>query len=286
MKKIQSFFIQKPILLVLAVCVLITLFLYMPKSMLYVFQNDMLNDYVKELFDMLWPVALSFLFGFGFIYHRKGFGATLVAGMFLLVLHIGFLLLFVWDGFLKGVQWQTTPAILLGILHMIGIGVREEVLYRGIIANALTLKYAKDKKSLWFTVTVSGLVFGGMHISNIFFGVELMGLLAQIVAACGAGMLFTAIYLRGGNIWVLMLIHAIIDATPSLKSTFMVTAATRVDMVSQQNPWGAVINVCMHTCLVLFLLRKSKQPAIFARLEQLRNQYGWKAEKDMEVSEK
>jgi membrane protease YdiL (CAAX protease family) len=166
---------------------------------------------------------------------------------------------------------------------MIGIGIREEVIFRGIIGNALASKYATDKKGLWFAVIVSGLLFGGVHINNIFYGVKLMGLIAQIVSACGAGLLFTAIYLRGGNIWVLMLIHAIVDAGALLESTFTVTTVTKVDEVSSQNPWGAVLIVCLHTFLALFLLRKSKQPAVFARLEQLRNRYGQSAEKTSEA---
>ena len=185
------------------------------------------------------------------------------------------LLLFLFDAFRNGAQWQTTPAIFLGILHMIGIGVREEVIFRGIIGNTLALKYATDKKGLWFAVIVSALLFGGVHINNIFYGVKPMGLMAQVVSACGGGLLFAAIYLRGGNIWLLMLIHALVDAGALLESTFTVTTVTKVDEVSNLNPWGAVINICMHICVALFLLRKSKQPAVFARLEQFRNQSGW-----------
>ena len=72
-----------------------------------------------------------------------------------------------------------------------------------------------------------------------------------------------------------MLIHALVDAGALLESTFTVTTVTKVDEVSNLNPWGALINICMHICVALFLLRKSKQPAVFARLEQFRNQSGW-----------
>ena len=275
MKKLKNFPKQKPLFFLLTFYVIYALFHHCSWVLFSVFPDNMLRTYVKELFGILWPVALSLLFGFRFIYHRKGFGSTLIAGMFLLILHIALFLLFLFDTFSKGAQWQTAPAILLGILHMIGIGIREEVIFRGVIGNTLALNYATDKNGLWFAVIVSGLAFGGVHINNIFFGVKLLGLFAQIVTACGAGLLFTAIYLRGGNIWILMLIHAIVDAGALLESTFTITAVTAVDEVSSQNPFGAVIVVCMHICLALFLLRKPKQPAVFARLEQLRNQAGW-----------
>lgn len=286
MNKIKNLSQQKPLLFVLAVCVIYCLFLNIPSPRFSVFPDNILREYLKELYGILWPVALSFLFGFRFIYHRKGFGSTLTAGMFLLVLHTAILFLFLFDSFDKGAQWQTTPAIFLGILHMIGVGVREEVIFRGIIGNTLALKYATDKKGLWFAVIVSGLLFGGVHMNNIFHGVKLMGLFGQVVSACGAGLLFTAIYLRGGNLWILILIHALVDAGALFESTFTVTTVTAVDEVSKQNPWGAVITVCMHTCVALFLLRKSKQPAVFARLEQLRKQHGWSTEQTLETSVK
>ena len=100
------------------------------------------------------------------------------------------------------------------------------------------VKYAKDKKGLWFATIVSALIFGGIHFTNIFYGVKLMGLIGQVVSACGSGLLLAAIYLRGGNIWVLMLIHALVDAGALLESTFTVTTVTKVDAVSSQNPWG------------------------------------------------
>lgn len=279
MKKLKTFPQQKPFLFILTLYVIISVFQHCSRLLFSVFPDNMLRSYVSELYHILWPVALSLLFGFRFIYHRKGVGSTLIAGMPLLVWTILMLLGATFIAFYQGAQWQTAPVILFGILELIGIGIREEVLYRGIIGNTLFLKYAKDKKGLWFAVIVSALIFGGVHISNIFFGVKLMGLIAQVVAACGAGLLLAAIYLRGGNIWILILIHAINDAAPYLESKFTVSTATKVDAVSQQNPWGSVLIVGIYTCIALFLLRKSKQPAVFARLEHLRNQSGWSAEK-------
>ena len=147
MNKIKNFSQQKPILAILAVYVITFLFQRFSWLLFSVFPDNMLRAYVRELYDMLWPVALSLLFGFRFIYHRKGFGSTLIAGMFLIVMHTAILFLFLFDAFDKGAQWQTTPAIFWGILHMIGIGVREEVIFRGIIGNTLALKYATDKLS-------------------------------------------------------------------------------------------------------------------------------------------
>ena len=104
---------------------------------------------------------------------------------------------------------------------------------------------------------------------------ELIGLIAQILGAFTAGLFFTAVYLRSGNIWALILLHALEDSVGLFESTFTVTTVTKYDQVSNLNVGGTILMACVHICLALFLLRKSKQPAIFARLEQLRNQAGW-----------
>jgi membrane protease YdiL (CAAX protease family) len=239
----------------------------------------MLRAYVRELYDMLWPVALSLLFGFRFIYHRKGFGATLITAMPLLIWSIFVLFVSWFITFFEGAQWQTTPAILLGILHMIGIGIREEVIFRGIIANSLAMKYATDKKGLWFAVIVSSVLFGCIHVTNLFVGVEPTGLIAQIIGSAAIGLFYTVIYLRGGNIWVPILIHAFQDSSVLFKSLFTVTTVTEVDQMSSTNLSSGFIMIGVCVALSMFLLRKSKQPAVFARLEQLRNQSGRSAEK-------
>lgn len=274
MTKIRNFSQQKTLLFVLGVCVVAYLCLEGTGHMFSIFPDSMLKSVSKELFGMLWPVALSLLCGYRFIYTGKGAAATLSSAMGFLAISLFGLCIAVFEAvYLNHAQWQTTPVIIVGLLHMLGVGVREEVIYRGIIANSLALKYATEKKGLRLTVIVSALVFGLIHITNIFHGVGLVGLLAQMISAFAGGLMFTAVYLRGGNIWVLMIIHALIDSAGMFVSTFTVTTVTKAETVSGFNPLGAVVLVCLYSCLAMFLLRKSKQPAIFARLEQLRNQY-------------
>jgi membrane protease YdiL (CAAX protease family) len=240
----------------------------------------MLFDYLYELINILWPIALACLCGFHFIYGAKGFGSTLIAGISFIVLYSIPLA----DGFLQAyihpeTQWQTQAVILLNILSMIGVGIREEVIFRGIIANSLAMKYATDKKGLWFAVIVSSVLFGCIHVTNLFVGVEPTGLIAQIIGSAAIGLFYTVIYLRGGNIWVPILIHAFQDSSVLFKSLFTVTTVTEVDQMSSTNLSSGFIMIGVCVALSMFLLRKSKQPAVFARLEQLRNQSGWSAEK-------
>lgn len=276
MKKIKNFAQEKTILFSLAVCCISFLLLKGSGLLFSLFPGNTLWAFIDELFGILWPVALSILFGFCFIYNAKGFGSALKAGMAIFVFDIFVLVIKYLNAVLNiRPQWQTLPVILLGILSMIAIGVREEVLFRGIIGNSLLFKYGTDKKGLWFAIIVSSLFFGGVHITNIFKGVELIGLIAQILGAFTAGLFFTAVYLRSGNIWALILLHALEDSVGLFESTFTVTTVTKYDQVSNLNVGGTILMACVHICLALFLLRKSKQPAVFAHLEQLRNQTGW-----------
>jgi membrane protease YdiL (CAAX protease family) len=166
---------------------------------------------------------------------------------------------------------------------MIGVGIREEVIFRGIIVNSLAMKYATDKKGLWFTVVVSSLLFGCVHLSNIFVGVELTGLIAQIIGSAAIGLFHAAVYLRGGNIWVPIIIHALQDAAVMFVPLFTVTTVTDVDAMSNTNVGTGFILIGICVALSMFLLRKSKRPAVFARLEQLRTQYGQSAEESLET---
>ncbi|MBR5445150.1 MAG: CPBP family intramembrane metalloprotease [Clostridia bacterium] len=273
MTKIKNFSQQKPVLFSLVICCISFLFLKGSGLLFSVLPDNTLMNVVDELFCMLWPVALSLLCGFRFIYMSKGFGSTLKAGMAVFVWYLFTLVVNILNAVLvTHAEWQTFPVILVGVLAMIGIGVREEVIFRGIIGNSLALKHGTDKKGLWFAVLVSSALFGIVHITNIFNGVEVLGLIAQIIGAFAAGLLYTAIYLRGGNIWFLVLIHALTDAAGLFVSTFTVTTVSEVDQVSNLNIVGALILVCVDICLSLFLLRKSKLPAVLARLEQMRAQ--------------
>ena len=99
------------------------------------------GDILKEVVSILWPVALAVIFGFGFIFRQRGIRATFGAA-WLIFLFYGFLVIS-WIGMKidnPATPWKSELEIFQGILALLGIGIREEVLYRGVITNAIASK--------------------------------------------------------------------------------------------------------------------------------------------------
>ena len=274
MKKIRTLSQRSPIVFSVAVCVLTFLCMRGVAWLSQFFpgtdRNLILLEY--EIVGILWPVALALLFGYGFMFRMKGFRSTLVAGLPSLAARTLLLLITIVSAVSAGAQWRTLPTMLVGVVAMIGVGVREEVIFRGVIGNALALKYAKNSKGLWFTAIVAAALFSAIHLQNLLVGVGLTAMVTQLIGAFGMGLVLVVVYLRGGNIWVPILIHAIVDASGLFDSSFVVTTKTVVDDISKLSLGGTLIMLVIHIALCIFLLRKSKQPAIFARLEALRKE--------------
>ena len=272
MTKIKRFAQNRTFLFSVAVTALFALCLRCSGLLYNLLPQFALKNFLFEIFDILWPVALVLLFGYGFIFRRKGFVNTLIPGMAPLCLRTVLVVNVIILSIAERVQWQTMPVILTGILSMIGIGIREEVVFRGIICNALVSKYGTSKKGLWFAVIVSAACFSVMHLQNLIHGIAPMALVAQLISAFTMGLVLAAIYVRGGNIWVPILIHAITDASGLFQSTFTVTAVSGIQEMSGLSILGSLVLLPIHISLTIFLLRKSKQSEIFARLEQLREE--------------
>ena len=109
-------------------------------------------------------------------------------------------------------DWKSGPEIFLGVLMLIGVGFREEILFRGVITNAIARKYANSKKGLWITVLSAGAMFGAMHIANVFHNVSFEGALLQALSSFGSGVYYCAVYLRSGSIWGVAILHSLLDA--------------------------------------------------------------------------
>ena len=114
---------------------------------------------------------------------------------------------------------------------------------------------------------VTGFCFGIMHMQNVFVGQSLVETAFQSLNAACMGMLFAAVYLRGGNIWALMLIHAFIDTgsmaanllTKTYHSSAIESLASKTDNTVDPATTGAKIVLCvLYVAMAFFVLRKSK----------------------------
>lgn len=271
MNKIRIFSQYRPVVFSVLVCVITFLCMRVSGMLFKLFPVTPVVSILKHVVGMAWPAALAVLFGYGYIFQGKGVRETLRPALPSFILRLLLLLSAVILAFIENVQWQTLPMILVGVVNMISIGVREEVIFRGMICNSLARKYATSPKSLWMTVIGSAAVFSAFHLQNLLFGVAPMAMVLQLITTFTMGMVFTAIYLRGGNIWVVALLHALVDASGLFGISFTITEATFADEIGSLNLYGALFLLVLHTAFTMYLLRKSKRADILARLEQERN---------------
>ena len=147
------------------------------------------------------------------------------------------------------------PRILTFMLNMILVGVAEELVFRGIIAQTLLERYGTARAGVWKACLVSGVLFGAAHLSNLL-GSAPFGVLMQCVFAGSLGVLFAAIYFRTGNLWVLVFLHGAQDAASLLAGGLYGTENMSTAVSSYDSTM--LLSVLVYLIPTFFLLRKKK----------------------------
>lgn len=147
------------------------------------------------------------------------------------------------------------PRILTFLLNMILVGVAEELVFRGIIAQTLLERYGTARAGVWKACLVSGALFGAAHLSNLL-GSAPFGVLMQCVFAGSLGVLFAAIYFRTGNLWVLIFLHGAQDAASLLAGGLYGTENMSTAVSSYDSTM--LLSVLVYLIPTFFLLRKKK----------------------------
>ena len=270
---IREFIRTSPILFSLGFTLLAILVNETFSRILRLLPDSVWMDILIELVFIIWPVALVMIFGFGFIFRRRGIRATVGAALpMFLVFGFGLVLQLVFMSRDPATEWKAPLEIFTKILMLIGVGFREEILYRGVVANAIARKYGSTTKGLWITALSSGVMFASIHLTNVFHGVSFSGMLMQTSSAIIGGVLFCAIYLRSGSILGMALLHSLNDLFPMINSTFTNAAEnlSTAQMVSYYRPGLIqIIFLAGNLLLAAFLLRKSKRQKIFDRIQQM-----------------
>lgn len=112
-------------------------------------------------------------------------------------------------------DWWCKALIFLALALMIGLF--EEGLFRGIIANGLVKMMPKTKAGLYKAIIISSILFGFVHIVWYLLDIEyftlssIVQMMISIFRIGCIGMLLAAIYYKTKNIWACILLHAMID---------------------------------------------------------------------------
>lgn len=192
-----------------------------------------------------------------------GFGkGLLVGGYFLFMgLYSAVVFMAIYEGERTLRPWYL---IAVFVICMVLVGITEEFLCRGVLAELLLRRYGATKEGVWRAVIISGVLFGLAHLSNLL-GAEPVGVLVQCVIAGMMGMAFAAIYFRTGCIWVTVALHAFVDVCALI--TGGLYTGELAETISGYQPIQ-LIGVVPYVILLAVLLRKKKMDQIIARLNQ------------------
>lgn len=154
--------------------------------------------------------------------------------------------------------------IVVGSIAVIfGTALTEELLHRGLILNTLLDGWGRGRRGSFIAcAVVSAVLFGLVHFYNLVgmpvdkLGSALPGVTAQVISAFSSGLLYAAYYLRSGNLWVPVTLHAMQDM-----SAFMSEWWSDQDFTSTvmgYNVTSMLPLIAVRIALFIFLMREKK----------------------------
>lgn len=137
---------------------------------------------------------------------QKGLGRGFVLG-------IPFIIIGIVSAFIGNIGIETSTLLFRGMpwavlftMNMFLVGVNEEILMRGLVLNLLLEKEA----SVWKAIIISAMIFGAIHIPNLFF-MNPLTVTVQTINAAAAGILFAVVYILCKNLWAVIIVHGLVD---------------------------------------------------------------------------
>ncbi len=144
----------------------------------------------------------------------------------------------------KGMDALVT--VVISAIWALGVGIAEEVIFRGVFFNAFLKFWGDTKKGLILSMILSSAMFGLVHFFNLISHPEsFAATIAQVIYAIFIGSLFCVIYYRTKNLWPGIILHGLIDFSDELFNAL--AKAERKDT----GVFMAVFSVLV--CLILFI---------------------------------
>jgi membrane protease YdiL (CAAX protease family) len=258
-RKIKAFMEKYAIIAAFLAYLLIDLVLHGVAALLNLLPNLLPLKFLSQAILIAIPIAIVFLFGFRGAFQRKNFFRGLLCGMPYIVYYSIVMALLLAHNLKKpDVSLQSWDLILYGLFSILCVGIREECIYRATVQNIVAKKYANSVKGIWITAVVGAFIFGIMHAGNFFTTTtNPASIVVQIVSAMFSGLVFSAIYLRSGSLWAVILIHTLIDAAGLVPFTFLgVTLDASLNQITWD--WSRLITWAIEVGVTAFLLRPSK----------------------------
>lgn len=218
------------------------------------------REVIAELGAVFLALIILLIFKNSYIYSEKkvGFFKAIKVGAFMLIFSV-FMLIF---NFIKIKGKIDIFDLLSLILYCFLIGVFEEFLCRGWIQNEFIERFAKNRKQVILSITLSSLIFGAMHISNIWVsGQDVLQTIAQIIQATGLGILLGSVYYRTKNIWSSVFLHGFWDFAILIGEINLIKRCVNSETTLNYSLYLLTVSILMaifYFLISLYILRKSK----------------------------
>lgn len=209
----MSSYRNNPILFSFALIILIMLFHKLPLNIFFV--NIGFNEYNSESYDKIITNLVSIVGIFLLIKKEKipfklysinfrNFKYYLPLLLYIIIFSGGF------NDFLNfNFSSVNFDVLLTYSLKYFSSSFLEEFLFRGFILGLFIINFPKTRKGIFKSVALSGLIFGLMHIINLwtFEGQTIKGVLNQVYATACFGIMYGATYLKTRSILTLGFLH-------------------------------------------------------------------------------
>lgn len=215
---------------------------------------------------------------------RQGFFRSLVPGAYILAYALFTLVWNLIAAVQDSVGLQSWLTIVSAILYFIAVGMAEESMFRGVIADLLIRHFlnrpeeaaetasrepaagagflSSDAARVRAAVVLSGLLFGLIHGVNLQ-SASVSGVLIQMTGAFVIGMLITAVYFRTKNIWAVIFLHAFNDIAAGLPAAILDLNMDLTDVIDGSD-WTTLALLIPYLAALLIVLRPSKLREIVA----------------------
>ena len=210
-----------------------------------------------------------------FTRRRQPLPGALLPGLYLILMS----LLSIVNGLMNAEGFQSRSMIVFSITCFILVGITEELVYRGVVADIFLKTFlfranpSGDRpydraggKAIWSAVICSGLIFGIAHLSNMSHA-GVSGVLVQMLGAFLMGMVLVAVYYRTANIYAVMILHAFNDIAAAMPVTILHSNQTISDIISGYGLQDVLLLI-PYIVVLLVILRPSKLESTWSRWMQ------------------
>ena len=198
--------------------------------------------------------------------------AALIPGLYMVIMSV----LSIVTGLVNAESFQNQSTIIFSSLYFLLVSVSEELVYRGVTADILLRTFLfksdpygggsyglKERKAIWTATICSGLIFGLAHISNMT-QASVSGVLVQMLGAFLMGMVLTAVYYRTGNIYAVIILHAINDFAAAMPVTIIQSNQNISDVISGYG-LKDIMMLLPYIAVLMVILRPSKMEDLWGR---------------------